>query len=114
MNFSHYSRYINTDQIQFKDDKSTNTINTVGLYLIPDSISKLKPHELLSVKIGPELAGRPDLISEQQYGTPYYAWIVVMVNRPLNPINWPKNGDRILVPTQLTIDSILDGDKYGR
>lgn len=43
--------------------------------------------------------GRADLISEAVYGTPEYFWAIVAFNSPRDPLNWPKVGDVINIPS---------------
>jgi len=97
----HYSRYVNTKSIFWKDEES------LGLYSVPKKIRQLEPEDLIGIKITPELAGRPDLISQEYYNTPYYSWIITIYNAPLNPIGWPKKGDVILIPNSSAADDII-------
>ena len=42
--------------------------------------------------------GRPDLISNHFYNISAYDWIIIMVNKPLNPIGWPHMHNIIKIP----------------
>lgn len=99
----HYSRYKDTEKILW------NNNSTFGVYAVPDRLKNLQPSDLISVKITPGLAGRPDLIANEHYNSPYYSWIITMYNSPLNPIGWPKNGDLILIPRPGIIHEIING-----
>lgn len=99
----HYSRYINTERIFWDSEES------LGLYSVPDRIKNLEPKDLISVKITPGFAGRPDLIAQEYYNTPYYAWVIIIHNSPLNPIGWPKQGDVITIPNSVVVDEIIHG-----
>ena len=99
----HYSRYINSERIFWEDEES------FGLYKANEKIKSLTPEDLINVKITPGLAGRPDLIAQEYYNTPYYSWIIVIYNAPLNPIGWPKQGDVITIPKPSVVDDIIHG-----
>jgi hypothetical protein len=99
----HYSRYIDTEQVFWKKEES------FGLYEVSERIKSLKPKDLISIKITTGLAGRPDLIAQENYGTPYYSWVIVIHNSPLNPIGLPKQGDVITIPTATIVDFIIHG-----
>lgn len=99
-NLPHYSRYKTTEKIVF------NSVYTFGLYKTKQRLLNIKVEDLQKIKVGLGFAGRPDLISDQCYNTPYYAWVIVMINAPLNPLGWPRNGEHILIPTATAIDDI--------
>lgn len=42
--------------------------------------------------------GRPDLISNEVYNTPYLDWVIVAFNNPLENLNWPRAGTTIEYP----------------
>lgn len=44
------------------------------------------------------LEGRPDLISQQVYGTPLLDWVIIAFNKVRQPLNWPRAGDVIEYP----------------
>jgi len=97
----HYSRYVNTESI-FWDGESS-----FGLYEIPDKIKNLEPKDLINFKVEPGYAGRPDLISEKYYKTPYFSWVIIMHNNPINPIGWPKVGSIISIPKESVVDEVI-------
>ena len=49
------------------------------------------------------VAGRPDLIANQLYGTPLLDWVLIAFNRRRRTLNWPMAGDSIEYP----LDSIV-------
>ena len=53
-------------------------------------------YELYVVPNG--LAGRPDLIALEFYGNQHLDWILVMTNRPSQPLHWPSIGETIKIP----------------
>jgi hypothetical protein len=99
----HYSRYKETSRIIWRDSE------TFGLYQIQDRLQSLEIKELINIKVTSGLAGRPDLIANEHYGTPYYSWIIVMHNSPLNPIGWPRQGSVISIPNPFVVDDIIHG-----
>lgn len=103
MGLPHYSRYIETEIIMWGSEES------FGIYDTQDFLKSLAVNDLVNLKVTPNFAGRPDLISQENYGTPYYSWIIVMHNAPLNPIGWPANGSVISIPKPEAIDRIIHG-----
>jgi hypothetical protein len=99
-----WSRYKFSDAITTEDGT-----RTFGLAKLPDLLQNITEEDLISFKVESGYEGRPDLISQDQYSTPYYAWLIVMHNSPLNPFGWPKKGDRILIPDPLLVNDILRG-----
>jgi len=53
------------------------------------------------------LSGRPDLIAHQFYGNSHLEWVIVIVNRPKNPLNWPAAGEVIKIPNNTFIRSLF-------
>ena len=99
----HWSRYKDTEKIVWNDSE------TFGLYSKQEKLINIKIEDLINVKITAGFAGRPDLISQEYYNTPYYAWVIVLHNAPLNPIGWPRQGDLISVPLSTAVDDIIHG-----
>jgi len=97
----HYSRYANSESIFWNGEQS------FGLYEFPERLKNLEPKDLINIKIAASHAGRPDLISEEYYRTPYYSWIIVMHNSPINPIGWPKIGSIVSIPKLDVVDEVM-------
>lgn len=51
--------------------------------------------------------GRPDLIAAEFYGDPQLEWVIVIANRPKNPLNWPEIGESIKIPNSAWLRGIL-------
>lgn len=85
------SRYSLTDIVNFKGQM------TYGLYKPQPWIVNASLENIGSFTVTNDLEGRPDAISDLLYGTPNYYWVLVVLNRPLNPLNWPKAGQVIKV-----------------
>jgi hypothetical protein len=52
--------------------------------------------------------GRPDLISQQIYGTPLLDWVLIAFNNARAAINWPRTGDLVEYPVEsIVVPEIL-------
>lgn len=93
------SRFKNTEPVIL------NGIETFGLWAAPKFIdpANLSENQIITMSIGQDLAGRPDQIALQVYGTPALEWIPVMFNRPLNPLGWPQAGSVIKLPSKSAV-----------
>ena len=98
----HYSRYIDTEIVEWEGS------NNIGLYQVQENLRNIKVEDLINVRITTGFAGRPDLISQKYYNTPYYSWVIVIHNAPLNPIGWPRQGDLISMPDPRIITNIIN------
>lgn len=85
------------------------THETFGLWKRPPGFSRVEFDEssLMMIEINQRLAGRPDIIATEQYGSPLFEWIVIMFNRPLNPLGWPLVGTVITIPTETAVHNII-------
>lgn len=82
---------------------------TFGLWRKPPGldITQIDEHDISTILIDQNLAGRPDQIAVREYGTPLLEWVIVMFNRPLNPFGWPRVGDVIKIPSRSIIRNII-------
>ena len=89
-----FSRFLETDPVK-KDG-----IETFGLWVRQDFLKRedLNEDDLITLNINQRFAGRPDLIALNNYGTSLLEWVVIMFNRPLNPLGWPLAGSVIQIP----------------
>jgi hypothetical protein len=62
------------------------------------NLNDLPEEDVTTIQINQNFAGRPDLIANEYYGSPYLEWIVTMSNRPLDPLGFPKAGTIIKIP----------------
>lgn len=60
----------------------------------------LRDDQITSVEITPDLAGKPWAIADKLYNSPMLDWVIILFNRPLNPVNWPQIGTVIKAPIQ--------------
>lgn len=79
-----------------------NGIETFGLltkfpFLDPASIDDA---DIVKITVTPDMAGKPWAIANAIYNSPVLDWVIVLFNRPLNPVNWPPNGTVIRAPRQ--------------
>ena len=80
-------------------DNFGNNITTFGRWTRPDWMMPINiaSTDVLLFQVNQQFAGRPDLISQKFYGTPYYEWVIVMFNSPLNPLGFPVAGSVIKI-----------------
>lgn len=97
------SRFNQTDPV------IRNGITTYGLWVRPLAVYRnaIDEQDLITIKVDQQHAGRPDKIANEQYGSPFLEWVVVMFNSPLNPIGWPQAGSIIKIPTQQAISRLI-------
>ncbi|KKK98733.1 hypothetical protein LCGC14_2639780, partial [marine sediment metagenome] len=88
------SRFTQTPVI-IKDNKET-----FGRWVRPNFLKEelLDENEIITLSIDSDLAGRPDVIADRQYGSPFLDWVVVMFNKPVNTVGFPKIGSVIKLP----------------
>lgn len=88
------SRFTRTENVQ-KDGAAT-----LGLWVRPRFLldGEVEDEDVIRVPIDQEYNGRPDLIAERYYDDPMLEWVVIMFNRPSDPLNWPKSGTVIKIP----------------
>jgi hypothetical protein len=91
----------NDPQSRFKltQEVVRNNIETFGLltkhaFLDPN----LPEADIIRITVSPAQAGRPWLIASDIYNSPFLDWVIVLFNRPINPVNWPAVGTVIKAP----------------
>lgn len=94
-----FSRFRTTKPI------AINNRETFGLWNPPSWIKNISDSQLKQFVVSSEFNGRPDLISTELYGSPIYFWVLLAVNKPLNPLNWPINNTTIFVPIKSIVIS---------
>lgn len=77
------------------DGVSTFGLLTKYPFLNPKNLTQ---QQVTKLTITPDLAGRPDLIAQKLYNSPVLDWVIVLFNKPLNPVGWPVNGAVISAP----------------
>lgn len=93
--FDAYSRFRNTQSVLY------NGSVTVGTWVPPSYITTRPDESQISTFIVPHgMEGRPDLIANQLYNTPYLDWVLIMFNTPNEVFGWPKVGDAIEYPDE--------------
>jgi len=80
---------------------------TFGRWTRPDWMNPefVASTEIMLFQVDQNYAGRPDLIAQNFYGTPYLEWVITMFNRPLNPIGFPKAGSVVKVLSRSVVFS---------
>lgn len=84
---------------------SIDGIDTYGLlkkfpFLDANSLDET---DIVTIAVTPTLAGKPWAIADRLYGSPVLDWVIILFNRPINPMNWPENGSIIKAPAQKVV-----------
>jgi hypothetical protein len=83
-----------------------STVETFGFWVPPDFF--VDPGlSITNYTVPNGRAGRVDQISQDVYNTTEYFWVIIAYNRPANPLNWPKAGDIIQIPSIAAIASTM-------
>jgi len=98
-----FSRFTDTQPI-IRSNKET-----FGLWSRPEELlpENLDDNEIITIAIDQRLAGRPDIIALEQYRSQYLEWIIIMFNRPLSILGWPRAGTTIQIPTERAVRRII-------
>lgn len=75
-------------------------VETFGVWKQPSWLSALKEDDLNQFVVPGNMERRPDLISADIYGSSFFFWVLIAVNKPLDPFSWPKTGTVILYPDE--------------
>ena len=99
----------NNSRWKFSEPIVNNGKETFGRWTRPDFLIKenVPDNETMTVQVDQSLAGRPDLIALKYYKASTLEWVVIMFNRPLNPIGWPTAGTIIKLPSYNVVYSAL-------
>lgn len=92
---SQHSRFQDSTAI-VADGVETFGLMTKPFFLDPKNLDP--DTQIISITITPDLAGRPWAIANKIYNSPVLDWVVVLFNKPLNPVSWPANGSVIKLP----------------
>ena len=96
----HQSRFRFSTSIVTPEGKETFALTNKHFFL---NSANLKDDQIISIEITPELAGKPWAIANQLYNSPVLDWVIVLFNKPLNPVNWPLIGTVIKAPIQSVV-----------
>jgi hypothetical protein len=88
-----YSRFKYTPLV-----KTRNGSETYGLMSGFDALKNMTGEQYENWTVTNQYEGRPDLIANSFYHLSYYDFVIIIANRPKNPLNWPKTGDIIKIP----------------
>lgn len=99
---SHFSRFRKTPET------ITDGVETFGPWVQPSWLKKRPRDGLIGVfRVTNAVEGRPDLISEQVYGTSLFDWVLIAFNAIHNNdtgarlgLNWPTAGSTIIYPLE--------------
>ena len=83
---------------------------TYGRWVQPSFLLNRPSDENIGIfRVTNALEGRPDLISNQVYGTPLLDWVLIAFNGVRDPLNWPRAGDSIEYPLDTVVLPTLLG-----
>jgi hypothetical protein len=101
--FDEFSRFKSTEETLFDNNE------TIGSWVQPSFITNRPTDDLIGVfRVSSALEGRPDLISNQLYGTPLLDWVLISFNNARAALNWPRAGESIEYPVRsLVIPEIV-------
>jgi hypothetical protein len=87
-------RFRKTEKIVYRSQE------TLGVWLKPTFLTEEVPEKYISTYVVPtNHNGRPDLISQELYGTPFLDWVLISFNGVYNTLNWPPTGLQIKYPS---------------
>lgn len=102
-----------SDFSRFRQTPETiiNGVDTYGPWVQPSWLKTRPSENLIGVfQVSNAVEGRPDLISDELYGTSLLDWVLISFNaihnndtRARMGLNWPKAGDVIIYP----VDSLV-------
>ncbi len=100
LNYNQYSRFKTTEEIIYQNKE------TMSVWKKPAFLTKnLNPNLVYSFQVTAEYNGRPDLISNRLYKTPYYDWVLLAFNNVTETLNWPPTGLIIKYPDKTLVST---------
>jgi len=96
------SRFIKTPLTKTRSGR-----DTYGVIEGFDRLKNITGDDYDSFTVDSSLSGRVDLIAHQFYGNSHLEWVIVIANRPKNPLNWPATGEVIKVPKNTFVRSLF-------
>lgn len=92
-----YSRFQRTELVL------EDGVEVFSTWTMPPFLSEELPSDQIgSYKVTNAMEGRPDLISNIIYGTPYLDWVLIAFNNARD-LNWPKAGVIIKYPSNTAV-----------
>ncbi len=94
------------DPIVLVSDPSNPTVlvETIGAWRKPSWLITRPPsNNVKTFVVTNDLAGRPDNISNQIYGTSELEWVLISFNDITDVFGWPKAGTTIEYPTESVV-----------
>lgn len=90
-----FSRFQTTDPIII------DGVETFGSWRRPSFLRERPTDDFIGVfQVTSAIEGRPDLISNELYGTPLLDWVLISFNNARKALNWPMAGDTIEYPLE--------------
>lgn len=100
---SDLSRFSSTEMVIIEGNE------TYGRWNMPSFLKEQPDDSDIGIfKVTASTECRPDLISQEIYGTPLLDWVLISFNNVRNVLNWPKSGDLIEYPVEsIVIPEVL-------
>lgn len=91
----YFSQYVATDKLKYDGQL------TYGPWNMPSFLkTRPKDEQIGAYTVASPYEGRPDLIAQQIYGSPYLYWVLIAFNQARSSLNWPKSGETIYYPVE--------------
>ena len=87
------------NRFKWSDVVDRNGKTVFSRWVMPDFMKEdlIAREKISSFYVTSDLAGRPDLIADQIYGSPNLEWVITMFNAPRETLGWPKTGEVIKI-----------------
>lgn len=96
------SRFYKTQTVVFDGEE------VFGKWDSPSFVGRnLRDGEYTPYQVDNAREGRPDMISNEVYGTTQLDWVLIAANGARGALNWPRAGDVIKVPIVDLVSSEL-------
>lgn len=108
MLISKYDRGKMFSQVDYVLDDTTITINDPYSYKFRDFNDFIKNRDMLKHIVTKHEEGRPDFISFHLYGNVYLWWVVLQVNKIMDPFTELLSGTELRLPMLLDVEEFLN------
>jgi hypothetical protein len=104
MKYNGYSRFRRTPVTIFSDRE------TVEHWEKPEFLTvELSESAVNTFVVTANYNGRPDLLSQLLYGSPYYDWVLIAYNNVTDTLNWPPTGLQMKYPVSSMVITGVSG-----
>lgn len=100
LSYNQFSRFKTTESVLYQGKE------TISTWKKPSFLTKEISQSLVySFQVTAEYNGRPDLISNRLYQTPFYDWVLLAFNNVTDTLNWPPTGLIIKYPDKTLVST---------